>query len=259
MSFLLLLNRLASAELDCAEFNARRTSPSEGELIRRELTAHLDCLLDGSRPGNGYYNRAVARRAGRLPPEALDELPAAVKAVELRPNELQPDTVGRLLALGFRPGGTLCYLAALPSAQSQLAPHPVAHPISRLDATQTDLFFDLLESAGTPFPAARRAVKQGFYCTAQFQAFVARDEQGGVMGWSTMFLHGACAFLGNSYTRPEMRGRGAHAALLAARLKAATEAGIEQIYTDVEHASQSHANCERAGFRTVTINTLWER
>lgn len=52
---------------------------------------------------------------------------------------------------------------------------------------------------------------------------------------------------------------GVHGALLAARLNAAAGMGLEVAYTDVEHGSQSHYNCERAGFRTLTINTIWER
>jgi hypothetical protein len=65
--------------------------------------------------------------------------------------------------------------------------------------------------------------------------------------------------LGNAYTRPDQRGQGAHAALLAARLNAAALAGASAIYTDVEHGSQSHFNGERAGLRTLSINTIWTR
>ncbi len=251
----LLLNRLAAAELAFAQFNAHRTSTSIDADIRSLQTQGLQGLIDGSRPGVAYYNRAMATEVGHLTADALDELPAAVLALELRPSEVQPDTVKQMLALGFRPSGSLCYLAAVPST----TPLPVKLQVMRLGETQTDLFFDLLESSGAAFPPERRQAKRHFYCTAQFQAFVATDPQGTPMGWGTMFLHAGVAFLGNSYTRPECRGRGAHSALLAARLNAASDAGVSHIFTDVEHATQSHANCERAGLRTITVNTIWER
>lgn len=113
--------------------------------------------------------------------------------------------------------------------------------------------------AGTPFPPARRAAKQRYYCSDAFQFFIATEPTGAVLGWSTLFLDGGTAFLGNAFTRPQARGRGVHAALLAARLNAAAQAGGERVFTDVEHGSQSQANCERLGLRTVTLNTLWLR
>ncbi len=175
--------------------------------------------------------------------------------MEIRPAEVQPQIVNQLLATGIRPGSSLCHLSALAPAK----PMEVQLQVTRLDRTQTDPFFDLLESSGVPFPPERRAAKQHFYCTEQFQPFVATDVKGSVMGWGTTFLNEDSAFLGNAFTHPEMRGRGAQTALLAARLNAAAAAGVADIFTDVEHGSQSHANCERAGFRTITINTIWER
>jgi len=221
-----LLDRLARFELALAHFNACRTS-------------------------------AIASEVDKLHTTLLSELPDCIAAVEIRPAEVQPQIVNQLLSTGFRPGSSLCYLSALTPAK----PMDVQLQVTRLDRTQTDPFFDLLESSGVPFPSERRAAKQNFYCTEQFQAFVATDVKGSVMGWGMMFLNEDSAFLGNSFTHPEMRGRGAHAALLAARLNAAAAAaaGVADIFTDVEHGSQSHANCERAGFRTITINTIWER
>jgi predicted acetyltransferase len=74
-----------------------------------------------------------------------------------------------------------------------------------------------------------------------------------------MFVNGKIAYFGKSFTLPQFRQSGAHRALLAARLNAAAEQGLEVAYTDVEHGSQSHYNCERAGFRTLTINTIWTK
>ena len=250
-----LLDVLASAEMEFARFNARRTSSSPDAEISLGAGKHLRWLTDSSRPQSTYYNRALTKRVGELPPDALDDLPISVAAVELRPSETNSNGTDAMLAAGFRPVGTLCYLAMRPPLE-RLA---VKQPVRRLPKTQTDLFFDLLESSGTPFPDERRASKACYYCTDEFQAFVVAENPGSALGWSTMFRSGNFAFLGNSYTRPEARGRGVHSALLAARLNAAAEAGVEHIFTDVEHGSQSHANCERIGFRAVTVNTIWER
>lgn len=251
----MLLDRLADAELAFADFNARRTSASPSACICRGATRSLLYLTDSSRPSSAYYNRAVAKAAGGLSPEALDELPAGVVALEVRPSEFRADTAQRLLALGFRPDSALCYLHKRPSRMP-----PAAGPrVTRLGPVQKDLFFDLLQSAGTAFPAQRRAAKADFYCTGQFHAFVAMDAQGKVLGWSTMFLGNECAFLGNAYTPPESRRCGAHTALLVARLNAASDAGVDHVFTDVEHGTQSHRNCEGLGLQTLTINTIWVR
>lgn len=250
-----LLDILAGAELEFARFNAQRTCASPEAEIGLGAGGHLRWLTDRSRPGNAYYNRAIAERAGDLPTKAIAEMPSTVVSFELRPSETQPGIADALLASNFRPAATLCYLAMRPPPQRLEA----SHPVERLPHSRTDFFFDLLESAGTPFPPERRASKRRFYCTDEFQAFVVVDDSGSPLGWSTLFRARNFAFLGNSYTRPEVRCRGVHAALLAARLNAAIGDGVDHIFTDVEHGSQSHSNCERAGFRTVTVNTLWER
>lgn len=250
-----LLDTLAAAELALAHFNAHRTSAAEGAAIDLGGSPHWRWLADASRPASAYYSRAIARHAGQLPAEALAELPTALAAVELRPSEFRPDLAAALQAAGFRPEGALCYLAGRPPLERLLP----AHPVRRLTASETPLCFDLLESAGTPFPPARRAAKQHYYCSDAFQFFIATEPAGAVLGWSTLFLDGGTAFLGNAFTRPQARGRGVHAALLAARLNAAAQAGVERVFTDVEHGSQSQANCERLGLRTVTLNTLWLR
>jgi len=255
MSHTQLLNALAAAEMEFAHFNAQRTSAAPEAVIAAGADPHFQWLTDASRPGSAYYCRAIAKRVADFPPSALDRLPDSIAAVELRPAEIQPDLTDALLGAGFRPAGALCYLTMRPPAE-RLA---VRHPVWRLDETQVDRFLDLLESAGTGFPPERRAAKRHHYCTAGFQAFVAEDEQGRALGWSTVFRARDYAFLGNSYTLPEARGQGVHAALLAARLNAAAQAGVEHIFTDVEHGSQSHANCERLGLRTVTVNTIWHR
>ena len=246
---------LVAAELDVAHFNALRTSAGESPAgIARGSTEFFETLVDPARPASPYYNRAVARSAGPLPAAALLGLPSVIAGIELTPAQLTPDSADQLLALGFRPDHQLCYLGQIPVGR-----RPVEHAVVRLAPAQTDLFFDLLELSGVAFPPDKRERKRNFYCTDTFQAFVAKAADGTVCGWTTMHVAGTVAFFGNSFTLPQFRGAGVHTALLVARLDAAAALGLEAAYTDVEHGSQSHHNCERTGFRTLTINMIWTR
>lgn len=254
-----LLDTLALAELELAHFSALRTTPGPESAIERARNADFEWLVDPSRPGHAYVNRAVARHAGRLEPSALDNLPPAIAALELRPTELQPALVERLLTLGFKPAASLCYLAIRPPLLPIPFPLPPEHSVTLLAPAELDAFFDLLESTGTPFPPARRQAKRAHYAHDAFQIHIARNAEGEAVGWATLYRGRDFAFLGNAWTQPAHRGQGVHAALLAARLNAAAQARVFHVFTDVQHGSQSHANCERAGLRTVTVNTIWER
>jgi hypothetical protein len=59
------------------------------------------------------------------------------------------------------------------------------------------------------------------------------------------------ATLSGSAVRPGFRGRGAHAALIRARLVAARQAGMEWAASSTMPASQSQRNLEREGFRVL--------
>ena len=251
--------RLPAAELEFAAFNAARTTPvARDDAIRRGATATFDFLLDGTRPQSTYYNRAIARSVAPFGADALDELPREVAAVELRPAQLDPALSGRLLELGFKPAYQLCYLGGIPSELAR-ASSDAGLNVERLDADHADLFFDLLQLEGVDFPVEKRAMKRAFYCNDRFRAYVARRVDGTACAWTTMFAGAESGFLGNSFTLPQFRRSGAHSALLAARFADAARLGLAVVFTDVEHGSQSHQNCERAGLRTLTINTIWSR
>jgi Fe2+ transport system protein FeoA len=250
-----MYERLIPAEIAFAHFNALRTAAGEGHSgIRRGVHETLEYLVDPTRESSTYYNRAVGRSADSLSDSALRGLPATIVGLEITPGQLTHELAGRLLELGFQPAYQLCYLGLVPVPGT-----PVEREVIRLGPPEVDDFFDLLQLGGTEFPAEKRARKRGYYCTEQFRAYVSKTADGVVSGWSTMFVNGSVAFFGNSFTLPRFRKTGAHGALLAARLNDAAKTGIEVAFTDVEHGSQSHYNCERAGFRTLTINTIWEK
>jgi len=250
-----LFDRLPSTELDFAQFNALRTSDSDDPAtVQRGRTDAFDFLLDLSRPTSPYYNRALSRQPGSCSAADLSQLPARVVSVELVPSQMTAASAEGLLAGGFRPAYQLCYLVAQPTGLLD-----VQHDVTRLKPTDADFFFDLLQMSGAAFAPEKRLRKKGYYCTSLFQVFVARAANGDPAAWATMFVNADTAFFGNSFTLPPFRGAGMHSALLAARWNAAAALGLTAAYTDVEHGSQSHCNCERAGFRTLSVNTIWVR
>jgi hypothetical protein len=246
---------LIPAEMALAHFNAVRTTPAEtGASIERITTPEFECLLEPARPTSTYYNRAVAKSADSLTADSLRNLRNEVVGLEVFPDQVSAESAGLLLEHGFMPSYQLCYLAAVPAGRLT-----VEREVIRLASSQADTFLDLLELSGVTFPAGRRALKRKYYCTEDFQAYVAKGADGTVCGWTTLHRSGSAAFFGNSFTLPQYRHLGMHGALLAARLNATADMGLKVAYTDVEYGSQSHYNCERAGFRALTINTIWTR
>jgi N-acetylglutamate synthase-like GNAT family acetyltransferase len=249
-----LLARLPAAELAYALFNARRTTTGDESLVSTGSVDGFAFIADRSRPRSAYYNRAACLSPDALTGAGLARLPEGVVAIELQPRMLTELAAAQLHTAGFHPAYSLCYLAA-----GDAMPPAPAQEVDVLRHAHVDEFLDALELEGVAFPPQRRAEKRRFYCTDTFSSFVIRGADGKPCAWSTMHVDEGVAFLGNTFTLPAHRRRGHHQALLAARLRHARERGIESVYTDVEHASQSHFNCERAGFRTVTVNTIWTR
>lgn len=252
-----IVDRLAAAELEYAHFNARRTTTGDDEtVIRLVIDDHFRCILDPTHPGSAYYNRAVCRRREALTEAQLERLPDTVTAVEVSPSLLDPDTAAALLTLGFQPSQSRCYLTAPSHERASARP---AAAIGPWQHQRADDFLDLLAIEGVAFTPEARERKRPFYCTDEFMAFVSTDVHGVACAWATMYRSGSSAFLANAFTRPEYRGAGHQTALLHARLRHAARLGLTDVFTDVEHGSQSHRNTERVGFRTTTITTIWTR
>lgn len=255
------MNRLVLAELQYGLFNAFRTTKDDDALITIATNEAFASIFDSSRPGSCHFNRAVCRHASSLDLPNLKLLPPAAIGLEVPPSSLNEHGSKNLLTLGFRPAYSLCYLGADPD----LAPAIMAsfaaegNSVSRLSNEQTDEFFDLLQLEGVDFPAEKRDRKRNFYCTDEFVAFVGKDKSGRSCAWATLYLNNGTGYLGNAFTLPDYRGRGFQAALLGVRMQYAKAAGASVVYTDVKHESQSQRNCERAGMRTVSINTIWTK
>ena len=76
---------------------------------------------------------------------------------------------------------------------------------------------------------------------------------------AALAVHDGVALLAGASTVPAWRGRGAQAALLAARLRAATDAGCDLAVMGALPGSASQRNAERAGFRIAYTRIKWGR
>ena len=82
--------------------------------------------------------------------------------------------------------------------------------------------------------------------------------QGGrLAGIAILMRCGSTALLCAGAALPEFREMGCHAALLAARVRLASEAGCRQIYSWAELGGQSHANMEKIGLEVAGTTTTW--
>ncbi len=81
--------------------------------------------------------------------------------------------------------------------------------------------------------------------------------EGQPVATGSMVLHQGVALLAGASTVPAWRGRGAQAALLAARLQYAAEQGADLAMMVALPGSQSQLNAERQGFRICYTRTKW--
>ncbi len=77
-----------------------------------------------------------------------------------------------------------------------------------------------------------------------------------------MFTYGDVGYLGMDGTLPEARGRGAQSALLATRIAAAADQGLQHLFIETGERGtgvpdKSYRNILRAGFQEVEITRHW--
>jgi hypothetical protein len=80
---------------------------------------------------------------------------------------------------------------------------------------------------------------------------------GRLAGVAILMRCGSTALLCAGAALPEFREMGCHAALLAARIRLASEAGCRQIYSWAELGGQSQANMEKIGLKVAGTTTTW--
>jgi hypothetical protein len=74
---------------------------------------------------------------------------------------------------------------------------------------------------------------------------------------ATLYVADRVAYLADGTTAPAFRGHGLHAALLRQRIRDASIAGIDFVFSGAEPFGTSHRNMERAGLRLHFLRTKW--
>jgi ribosomal protein S18 acetylase RimI-like enzyme len=74
---------------------------------------------------------------------------------------------------------------------------------------------------------------------------------------ATLYVADRVAYLADATTAPAFRGHGLHAALLRQRIRDASAAGVDFVFSGAEPFGTSHRNMERAGLRLYFHRTKW--
>ncbi len=74
---------------------------------------------------------------------------------------------------------------------------------------------------------------------------------------ATLHVANRVGYLADAATAPAFRGRGFHAALLRQRIRDASAAGVDFLFSGAEPFGTSHHNMERAGLRLHFMRTKW--
>lgn len=218
------------------------------------------CTAAEQLPRSTMFNRALGLGlAAEATHDVLDAVEAffsrhhVVAAVTLAPDARPPDLAERLAQRGFERGH--------PWTKFQRTVEPVAARetelrVERIGKDGAAAFADVFERAyGTP-PVVRPAIEQapsldGWHC---FVAF-AGDAPAAT---GALCVAGEVGWLGMAATLPELRGRGAQSAILAARVDAARAAGCTTVVTETGapaggREGSSYRNIVRAGFEPVYL------
>jgi GNAT superfamily N-acetyltransferase len=208
------------------------------------------------------FNRAIG--LGLDAPATEEDLDAIVAAyagsphsISLSPEARPEDLAARLAARGYTPGYAWMKFCRMPD------PDVSAPTDLRIECIGADRADDLalVVAEGFGMPDFMRAMMVPLAGREGWECFVAYDGERPV-GGGVVWIDGEHAWVGAGATIPAARGRGAQSAMLAARIRAAAEAGCRTVTTEtgvrVEgRPARSYRNILRAGFEEVYERPNW--
>ncbi|WP_438445010.1 hypothetical protein [Gorillibacterium sp. sgz5001074] len=246
-------------ELELTKLNARRAlTPVEKRLEVAELGG-CTLLRDRTAPGSVYYNRI--KGFGPEDVHRLDELlalyPEGAPCFDMTPDHLTEETAAALGRKGYLPVEQLVFMEAetVAGGNGEAVDELVIELVTEANAEEY-LDWIAASNGGMELNAEAAARARPYFCRSDFRNYMVRIG-GQPAAMASLFLHGDSGYLANDYTFAAFRGRGCQSALIPKRLADASGLGIRTVYTDVEFGSVSHGNMEKAGFRTVFLNTFW--
>ena len=220
------------------------------------------CGVAASIPASREFNRVMGcglhADAGE---EVLDEIErwygGAPFVVALSPEAAPPGVAASLAARGFTPDYAWMKFCRTPDAE---ATAPTDLRIEQVGA----------DRAGDFAGVVVRAFEMPSFLGDMLRALPGRDNwlcwvaYGGETpyGAGALFVDDDSAWASFGATLPEARGRGAQSAILAARIRAAAEAGCRNITTEtgvrvLGRPARSYRNLLRAGFDEVYERPNW--
>ncbi|MGK0186862.1 MAG: GNAT superfamily N-acetyltransferase [Verrucomicrobiales bacterium] len=245
-----------------AFFNAARSlstpAPSKCERFRFGSAV---AIVDPARPGSPMCNRVLGYDA-----DTISHLPDILSLFEeygqpphfdISSDNLFPEVVASLVENDISASQALTYLSLAP-AETQPEESSAEVVVESWEEDRADDFLALLRKSGVTCSNDTWKDRHQYYCTDTFRTFVASCD-GQPCAWATLYVDGDLGYFANAFTFPDFRKRGAHSALLRARIRDARGLGLKRVFTDVVAGSQSHHNCRRAGFANQTVVTLWKK
>ena len=169
------------------------------------------------------------------------------------------DALDLLCARGYRPIEISSVLCRHVSAVA--ADPPTNVRVRVIDSSEGDIWTDVCVRGWSHLPELREILHDLGTITLAREAtlcFLAEID-GTPAAAAILALHDGIALFGGSTTVPELRRRGAHTALLHARMRHAHAYGCELAMMVAPPGSDSQRNAERTGFRLAYTRTKWRR
>ncbi|CAM3914648.1 hypothetical protein COLU111180_14150 [Cohnella lubricantis] len=253
------VEQISKIELALTQLNAERSLVPTPRQLEIHQIGQSTLLRDPTDPAAMYFNRV--KGFGSHDIANLDAIfahyPDSPPCFDLTPDQLTEDVARALSDRGYIPVDQLVFLAA-ERAGANWREEASGYPIERVTEASAEEFIhwikltrDSMEIDGDMIARCK-----GYFHRPDFINYMLRID-GSPAAMGSLFLHGGAGYIANDYTFLEFRGRGCQKALLMRRLHDAAGLGAENVYTDVVFGSASHANMEKAGFRTAFLNTFW--
>jgi GNAT superfamily N-acetyltransferase len=159
-----------------------------------------------------------------------------------------------LIAAGFRVERYQATLVAepVPDAKADAA-------VREIGRDELGVFLDTM-NVGFDSPAAtldnlRR--NQSFWCDMPNWHLYLAGVDGAPAGAAVLSIHHDIGYLAAGSVLPQFRGRGLHAALIAARLIRCRERRCRVVTVGTAWGTQSQRNLQRAGFALAHVRSIW--
>ncbi|WP_157721812.1 GNAT family N-acetyltransferase [Tumebacillus avium] len=214
-------------------------------------------LREPTNPASIYYNRVKGFGAQDVPllDTILNHYPDGAPCFDLTPDLLSPDVSRALIEKGYLPAEQLVFLHADPLQKFE-GTYEFQFELVTEETAEKFIQWIALSNGGMELTEEMVARSKPYFYRPDFKNYMLTID-GNPAAMGSMFVHGQAGYLANDFTFPEYRGRGCQTALLRHRLAEAVQLGLDTLYTDVEFGSVSHANMERAGFRTAYLSAFW--